>query len=163
MEAAALLSKSRLDWQVELSKTLHLWLVSPESDRRHAHLILGWANVGALVEGTMKWFLSVFFSDYANSIDALKSRRTGIAISPDEQSLEPLRQFFHKQIWERGDRWNKWVELVQSRRNAVHAFKHRELGTHPELVEAIEDYFDFLTEHEGRVPYPDENPWSHYR
>jgi len=97
IEAAELMSKSRLDWQVELSRTLHVWIVTPPPSETNAHLILGWANLGALVEGTMKWLLSVYYSDYKTDVDALKKDK-GDVVSPDGQSLDPLRQFFRKQI-----------------------------------------------------------------
>ena len=60
-DAANLLSKSRLDWQVSLSETLHLW-----------ELILAWANLGALLEGTLKLFFSIYYSDFQTDIEALK-------------------------------------------------------------------------------------------
>ena len=69
-EAADLLSRSRLDLQVSMSETLHYW-----SDRSGpGDLVLGWANVGALVEGTLKFFLAVFYRDYMADPDAKRDR-----------------------------------------------------------------------------------------
>ncbi len=154
IEAAELMSKSRLDWQVELSETLHTWIATPRPDLTNAHLILGWANLGALVEGTMKWFLSVYYSDYKADVDALKSQN-GDVVSPDGQSLEPLRQFFRKRIWDDTDSWDEWVLKIQQRRNAIHAYKDRNLGDHAEFVNDVVKYSKFLSEMHGRVPYPD--------
>lgn len=69
-DASELLERSRLDLQVELSETLHLWVSddSAAGPMRDGHLILAWSNLGALVEGTLKWFLSVFLDDYRASI-----------------------------------------------------------------------------------------------
>ena len=151
IEAAELMSKSRLDWQVELSRTLHFWIESPESDIANGHLILGWANLGSLVEGTMKWFLSIYYNNYRDDVDALKNKN-GDVVSPDGQSLEPLRQFFRKRIWQSSNSWDDWVLMIQQRRNAIHAYKDRELGTFDEYIEAVSRYFDFLCELNSRVP-----------
>src|SRR5688572_24524864 len=75
IEAAQLLSAARLDWQVELSRTLASWLDPPDAATVNAELILAWANLGALVEGTMKWFLSVYYDTYRQTVDAI--RRNG--------------------------------------------------------------------------------------
>src|SRR5277367_5623413 len=62
IDAANLLSRSRLDWQVSLSESLRYWI--GEDKLSDGDLILAWANLGSLVEGTMKLFLSVFYDDY---------------------------------------------------------------------------------------------------
>jgi len=110
--------------------------------------------LGALVEGTMKWFLSVYYSDYKDDIDALRNRH-GDVVSPDGQSLEPLRQFFRKKVWENTDIWNDWVLKIQQRRNAIHAYRDRDLGNHSELIDDVIEYSKFLSEKNSRVPYPD--------
>lgn len=179
MEAVELLSKSRLDRQVSLSRTLKLWL-SPSAEKADDYnldsdgrLILGWANLGSLIEGTMKWFLSVFYKDYMNDPHAI--RKNDRLTDPDVLSLEPLRVFFNRAIWmTHNDRthpvcpwsqpvcnlddwinWDDWIAHVQQRRNAIHAFKNRELGTLDELERYIHGYNIFLNELNSRVPYPD--------
>jgi hypothetical protein len=154
IEAAELMSKSRLDWQVELGQTLHIWIASPPPSSSNAHLILGWANLGALVEGTMKWLLSVYDDDYKADVDALKNKK-GDVVSPDGQTLEPLRQFFRKRFWSDTDSWNDWVLKIQQRRNAIHAYQDRDLGNHAEFIDDVEKYSKFLSEIHSRVPYPD--------
>jgi len=147
------MSKSRLDWQVELSRTLHSWIQQPGSDVAQGHLILGWTNLGALVEGTMKWFLSIHYDTYQADVKSLKDKN-GDVVSPDGQSLEPLRQFFRKRIWQDSDSWNDWVLMIQQRRNAIHAYKHRELGTMQDYISAVTKYNDFLSELNSSVPPP---------
>ncbi len=153
IEAAHLLSRSRLDWQVELSQMLTRWTSPPERSVEHAYLILAWANLGALVEGTLKWFLSVYYEDYHDDIDALKDKR-GETVSPDGQTLEALRQFFRKRIWSEHDSWDAWVLKIQQRRNAIHAFKDRELGDHAEFLGDLQTYLRLVTELDRSVPYP---------
>jgi hypothetical protein len=153
IETAQLLSAARLDWQVELSRTLAEWLEPAAVESANAELILAWANLGALVEGTMKWFLSVYYHDYEQDVQAL-SDRVGDIRTPDTLSLEPLRVFFQQQIWiDKSDRWDAWVLHIQQRRNAIHAFRDRDLGDHAEFVDDVRKYWEFLTELDARVPY----------
>ena len=102
----------------------------------------------------MKWLLSVYYSDYKTDVDPLKNQK-GNVVSPDGQTLEPLRQFFRKRMWHDADGWDDWVLKVQQRRNAIHAYKDRELGTHAEFLDDIVKYSQFLSEIHSRVPYPD--------
>jgi hypothetical protein len=157
LDAAQLLSRSRLDRQVSLSRTLTLWVppaacaTAPDADGR---LILGWANLGTLVEGTLKWFLSVYYEDYKKDINTIRSK-VGDTKDPDGVTLEPLRQFFERSVWTASDKWAAWLADVQQRRNAIHAYKHRELGTLDALESGIRDYWEFLDDLDSRVPYPD--------
>lgn len=158
--AADLLARSRLDRQASLSSCLALWVTdSVPDDRREGMLVLGWANLGALVEGSLKWFLSVYRDDYPTGEDAPKRGRKGPTIEPEALSLEELRNFFKKQVWieEERDELDSWISCVQRRRNAIHAYQDRELGDLNELHTAIREYLVFLRRLHGRVPeYPDD-------
>jgi hypothetical protein len=147
--AAALLDKSMLRWQVSLTQSLSHWGdTGSEGD-----LILAWANLGALVEGQLKLFLCVYYNDYKAGIDGI--RRRSKLVDPDECSFQELRQFFIKRIWVVGINWNPYVEFVQQRRNAVHAFKHREIGSFTEWSDALRLHLSFVRDIGGRLPYPD--------
>lgn len=150
IEAAGLLSISMLEWQASLSSSLHLWL-SASSD---GDLILAWANLGALVEGQLKLFLSVYYNDYSADADAIRDRR-GRLTDPDRSTLEPLRQFFVRRIWTVGRNWNPYVERIQLRRNAIHAFRARDIGTFDEWRDELRTHLSFVRDINGRVPYPD--------
>jgi hypothetical protein len=52
------------------------------------------------------------------------------------------------------DEWHGWLTMVRERRNAFHAFHHRELGTWDEFRQAVIRYHEFVTELDRRVPYP---------
>jgi len=152
-ESADLLAKSRLDRQVSLSHCLRIWLDKPAEDYMEGCLVLAWVNLGSLVEGTMKFFLSVFVMDYLKD----PVQHHGKDVTPDELQLEHLRRFFKQNIWMKQDknRWDQWVLHIQQRRNAIHTYKDREIGTFEEFWEDLRQYFEFLDELEGRVPYPD--------
>jgi hypothetical protein len=51
-QAAGLLGKSRLDWQASLSSSLKMWING--STLTPGELILAWANLGSLLEGSVK-------------------------------------------------------------------------------------------------------------
>ncbi len=155
---AALLSKSRLDRQVQLSRTLRRSLRKPPANEHDGALILAWANLGSLVEGTMKWFLCVFVENYASHYKSVA--KTAHAAEPDGLMFENLRQFFKEKVWDADEcaQWMPLVSSVQQRRNAIHAYKDRDIATFAEFRKAVEEYFCFLEYHHSRVPYPD----SHY-
>jgi len=148
--AASLLDKSMLHWQTSLAMSLSRW-VNATSD---GDLILAWTNLGALVEGQLKLFLCVYYNDYANDVDGIQRR--GQRIDPDGSQLEELRKFFVKRIWDVGTNWNPYVELVQKRRNAVHAFQQRDIGTFQEWTDALRLHLSFVRDVGGGLPYPDE-------
>lgn len=64
---AKFISVARLDWQSSLSRTLSIYLDAGVR-KEEGGLILAWVNLGALVEGTMKLFFSVFLEDYQNEL-----------------------------------------------------------------------------------------------
>jgi hypothetical protein len=113
IEAARLLSRSRLDRQVSLSSALEIWISESANNLDEGRLILAWANLGSLVEGTMKLFLSAYLDDYRRSsnFDSGRLRQK----DPDGLQLEPLRKLFLEEIWD--EEIDKWIRLVQSRRN----------------------------------------------
>ena len=155
IEAAQLLSKSRLDWQVSLSRCLKIWIKEPNPDDESGQLILAWALLGSLVEGTMKLFLSVYYTSYKHDIEAIKKK--GDLIDPDSLLLEQMRQYFRKSIWlKEDDDWDSWILKIQQRRNAVHAFKNRDIGTFDEFFNDLRRYRQFLHYINDRLPYPGE-------
>jgi hypothetical protein len=152
IEAAELLSKSRLDWQVSLSHCLRSWLEPGKGDRQIGELILAWVNLGSLVEGTLMLFLSVHYTDYKASLSAMKTRMA----EPDTLMLDRLRQFVKDNVWTDTDgrKWVQWISQVQQRRNAIHAFRNRPLGSHAEFLEAVRNYLAFLRFVDYHFPYP---------
>lgn len=154
-DAARLLARARLDRQVSLSHTLRLWLAEPDAHDAEGRLILAWTNLGTLVEGTMKWFLCVFEHNYAP--DRVVTQQ-GRELEPDELWFLRLCYFFRDHVWmsEEADRWFSWCDKVRRRRNAVHAYEDRDLGTWEEFYRDIERYRDFVQDLEERVPDPPE-------
>lgn len=152
IETADLLDKSRLDWQMSLSKYLHNWVGDIDEDD-FGSLILAWANIGSIVEGTIKLALSVYLNDYINDSDKVISK--GKINLPDELQLERLRIFCNGKLWSKDDIWNDWILHIQHRRNTIHAFKDRELGNFEEFYNDLKIYLEFLIYINDSLPYPD--------
>ena len=68
--------------------------------------------------------------------------------------MEPLRIFFKKKIW--GDELDIIVGNIQSKRNAIHAFKDKDIGTYNDLYLAVKDYLLVLRHIHFRLPYPED-------
>lgn len=149
-EATKLLDVSMLRWQISLAKCLARWIdATSEGD-----LILAWTNLGALVEGQLKLFLCVYYDDYKRDVDAI--RKNGLLVNPDECMLGRLRQFFVKRIWDVGTNWNPYVKMIQNHRNAIHAFRHEDIGTLQDWTEALRLHLSFVRDTGGNLPYPDD-------
>jgi hypothetical protein len=158
IEAAGLLSKSRLDWQVSLSSSLRLWLREPSNPLSDGELILAWTNLGSLIEGTLKLFLSVYYNTFRTDVENLKAadaydHKKQTSKSPDGLSLEPLKKYAKARnlIGADGD---ALAQLVQDRRNAIHAFRDRPIGDGAEFQDALRSYLQMLEAVDDRLPYP---------
>ena len=154
-DAASLMSKSRLDRQVSLSKCLEIWSYTEYSMKGDGVLILAWVNLGSLIEGTLKLFLAAYYEDYKKDIEAFKNKKNGKLIDPDQLNLEKLRVFFSKRSF-RSTGWNDYTLKVQQYRNAIHAFKDRKIGTYPEYNNCLNSYLGMIEEFNLNLPYPDE-------
>ena len=152
IEAAKLLNKSRLDRQVSLAHCLKLWVATSSAETLDGSLILAWANLGSLIEGSMKLFLSVWYKTYKSDVDAIK--RKGTLLDPDGLQLETLRLFFKKKIWD--STFDGFVQSIQQRRNAIHSIKDRNIGTKDEIVANVRGYLNILRYINFRLPYPDD-------
>ena len=121
-------------------------------------LILAWATLGSLIEGALKIFLSVYYKVYqsqnlTNEFKQVKDKK-GNLLFPDGLMLEKLRLFFAdrvfppdaKEIWEKQGElnWLNWILKIQNRRNAIHAFKEREIGNIEEFHFDLQNYLIFL-------------------
>ena len=152
--AAELLEASRMDRLVSLSHSLRLWTQPCSDEDKEGRLILAWANLGILVEGTMNWFLCVWEGSYSQT--PMQTKR-GIDLEPNRLRFEELCRFFREHVWVAAQvvEWDSWLTMVRERRNAVHAFNHREIGDWDEFLQAVIRYHDFVTDLHSQVPYPD--------
>jgi hypothetical protein len=152
--AADLMSASRLDRQVSLSRTLKLWVRDENNELSDGELILAWANLGTLIEGTLKLFCSIFYEDYRKDIRAPKNKRDEIK-EPDIIRLEDLKVICYKSAGIEKE-WYDFIDLVQHKRNAIHAYQDKDIGDTKEFYKCLEKYLYFIERIQCRIPYPDE-------
>jgi hypothetical protein len=155
--SADLISKSRLDNQVALSHTLKIWIEQKEEQGKNGRLILAWANLGALIEGTLKLYLCVFHNDYSDDIFAYRNKKNNKLQDADSLVLEKIRVFFKKRdLWT--DEWDEYVLNVQRKRNAIHAFQDKDIGDFEEFYSCLPPYLEMLRCFNLGLPYPDFTP-----
>ena len=118
-------------------------------------MILAWVNLSALVEGMLKLILCVYYQDYAKDEAAL--RKKGKLQEPDGQMLNELRTFMAKNVWTEKEKatWDPWLYKIQERRNSIHAYKKRELGSFVEWRAELRNHLTFVRRINSSLPYPD--------
>jgi len=154
-EAAAIFDRCRLDRLAQLARCLRYWIEEGAPEEAEGRLVLARANLGALVEGAMQLGLTVFHADYSRSTRAPRSK--GVVTEAPDLMLNTLRIFYRDEFWRLAEsaRWDKWAESVQQRRNGVHAFAERNLGSHTDFLSDVRTYLEFLAAINNRLPYPD--------
>lgn len=132
--AADIIDTAMLEQQVSLAHCLRRW-DKAESD---GELILAWANLGALVEGQLKLFLTLYIED------AKKAENPPQKVS--SMRLQPLRDFYRTNIWDKnyGFDWDAYVEKVKNRRNTIHAYEQKDIGSWPEWRECVIAHLQFI-------------------
>jgi DNA-binding transcriptional regulator of glucitol operon len=156
--AAQLLFVSRLDWQVSLSEALEIWSDKLSVGLTDGQLILAWANLGALVEGSMKLLLVVYYENYIIDTENIKkagayNNKKNAPKSPDSLQLEQLKIYFREQKLLTANEL-LLVEKVQKNRNILHAFQDATLDSSNDFIAAVYEYLSFLKGINSRLPYP---------
>lgn len=151
-QATKLLKNAKLDWLEDLTNCLKIWI-----DKRYltnGELLLARANLGSLVEGWLKLFYCIYLNDYKNDGRSSSYKKMKRVMEPNELKFDTLRQFSNTVLWEKNDEWDKWVLNVQQKRNAIHAFNDREIGTTLDFMNDIEKFYEFIDLVDSRLPYP---------
>ncbi|WP_100489223.1 hypothetical protein [Sporolactobacillus pectinivorans] len=131
-----------MDWIISLTECLDIW-GKKAADLTDGELILARTNLGALVEDWLKLFLVIHLEDYNNNpiLDC-----KGKFIKPEKLSFEKLRIYFKSHILNLspGQKFINWIESIQHRRNAIHAFNYKDIGTVYDLENDFVIYRDFI-------------------
>ena len=134
-------AKVVLDWQVSLTETLDIW-IDKGINMSDGELILANANVGALVECWLRLFLCAYYEDYILNPIKIKNE----VIEPENATFEELKVFFSKTVFteQENNEWFKWIDEIQHKRNAIHSFKYREIGTGNDYLKNLQKYCEFV-------------------
>ena len=146
--AAKKLDIAMLDWQSELTKTLKIWL-DKGLDMTVGELILARANLGAVVESWLRFFYCVFYDDYINQ--PMKNKKGQILEPEKDMRFEDLKKFSTGILWD--DENSKdyiWVDSIQKKRNAIHSFTYKDIGTPLDFlldVDYLCEFVDMILNH----------------
>lgn len=137
---ASKLDLAMLDWQYDLTETLKIW-IDKGLAMQSGELILACANLGALVESWLKFFYSVYYEEYSKNPIRLK----GVMVEPEKAKFEDLKNFSTGILWKSAKSTAyKWVDAVQKKRNAIHSFCYRDIGTPQEFLTDIDCLLKFV-------------------
>lgn len=136
------LDKAMLKWQSELTKTLKIW-IDKGLNMSEGELILARANLGAVVEAWLRFFYCVFYDNYEQNPITKKS---GQVLSPEKElRFEDLKNYSTGILWDSQTSDDYiWVDSVQHKRNAIHSFQYREIGTSMDFQMDIIKLYDFV-------------------
>ena len=140
--AAKKLDIAMLDWQSELTKTLKIW-IDKGLDMTVGELILARANLGAVVESWLRFFYCVFYDDYINQ--PMKNKKGQILEPEKDMRFEDLKKFSTGILWD--DERSKdylWVDSIQKKRNAIHSFTYKDIGTPLDFLLDVDHLCEFV-------------------
>ena len=148
-ETALKLDVAMLDWQSELTNTLEIWIEKGLS-MTEGELILARANIGAVVESWLKFFYCVYYDDYCRNPITDKK---GNMVEPEKISFENLKNFSTGKLWDdtKSEEYI-WVGSIQDKRNAIHSFKYRDIGTPWDFLLDIDYLYEFVNNIISNLP-----------
>lgn len=138
-EVSEVMGRAMIDWMVDLTNALHTWIEKGEN-MTEGELILARINIGILVECWLRFFYSVYKTDY------LKDTRKLPRKSPDKNAtFQELQEFSTGVLWDNNeDSMYKWINRVRESRNAVHAFLYHDIGSNNQFLDDIEELYKFV-------------------
>ena len=137
--AASKLDKAMLEWQKELTDTLEIW-IGKGITMTDGELILACANLGAVVESWLKFFYCVYYDDYCKDPITHKDKM----IEPEKAKFEDLKEFSTGKLWDDASEDYSWVDSVQHKRNAIHSFRYRNIGTAQDFLDDVDYLYEFV-------------------
>lgn len=141
VDVANKIDKIMIDWIISLTEYLKIW------DKNIGNLtigeiILARTNLGTLVECWLKFFLVIHLDNYKSQPIIDKKEKV---IKPEKLSFEQLRIYYKENIFVHSDiKYNDWIESIQHKRNGIHAFNYKDLGTNKELHSDFFVYLEFI-------------------
>lgn len=145
-EVADRMDQAQLQWLDELTVALKIWIDKGDT-MTDGELILAHVNLGAVVEAWLMFFYTVFYDDYCQAPIKKKDKKTGEekSVEPSDASFEQLKQFSNCKISDGTNTSDyKWIDSIQKKRNAIHAFRHRDIGTLEQFFSDFSYLYVFL-------------------
>lgn len=147
-EASKRVGEAMFEWMDALTHSLRLWTDKGER-MTSGELILARVNIGSLVESWLKLFYCVYYDDYVNS---RRFNGEDNYKEPNNLSFEELKNFSREILYNSNDEWDNWISSIQHKRNAIHSFNYRDIGTADDFYDDIERFYDFICLIISRLP-----------
>lgn len=141
------LNVAMFDWMIELTDCLRIW-TSKGVSLTNGELILAYTNLGSLIESWLKLFYCIYYEDYK----LYPKKQRGQVVEPNNMMFQSLKEFSTGKLWEKNDDWFNWIEKIQQKRNAIHSFNYRDIGTQDEFLKDIEIFNEFIHLVNDRFP-----------
>lgn len=149
-DAALKMDKAMLTWLCELTDALKIW-IDKGLTMSTGELILARTNLGAVVESWLKFFYCVYYNDYIKK--PIFNKHTQRIKQPEEASFQELKEFSTEILWDSKESIEyAWIDSVQYKRNAIHSFKYRDIGTVNDFLNDIESLCEFVDIILSRLP-----------
>ncbi|MCW2366600.1 hypothetical protein M2341_002047 [Sphingobium sp. B7D2B] len=154
-EAAAALAEANLRRVASLAHSTQQWIRDePLSD---GDLVLAWTNLGAVLEGALRLFLTVFLADYLKDKKMLESRafnkKYQVLTLPSNLTFDNMLDAYEKSELLPNNQL-ALCRRLQHNRNAIHAFKLRDVETDEAFQVALRELAALMRSLDGRMPRP---------
>ena len=149
-DTANIMDKAMLNWLTELTNTLEIWIQKGEN-MTTGELLLARVNIGSIVESWLRHFYTAYHEDYMKN--PIKDKKQKVKAPEKDLSFEELKNFSIGILWkDKNDDMYKWVDSVQHKRNAVHSYIYKDIGTPRNFLDDIDMLRKFIELIERRLP-----------
>ncbi|MBP3854801.1 MAG: hypothetical protein IK990_04180 [Ruminiclostridium sp.] len=147
---AIIMDKAMLNWLTKLTNTLEIWINKGEN-MTTGELLLARVNLGSIVEFWLRHFYTAYHEDYMKN--PIRDKKQRIKAPEKDLSFEELKKLSTGILWDdEKDNMYKWVDSVQHKRNAVHSYLYKEIGTVSDFLNDINTLRSFIELIERRLP-----------
>lgn len=138
-------------------------------------LIISNTILGSIVECYLMFFYTIFYDNYKKDIEIIelkelkkegkcynyryrkipKKKLNSPLRKPSEITLDILKVFSKSRLFNDFDsesKWSKWIEDIQYKRNSIHIFKDRNIGTQKEINQNIKVLLKFIIYINNHLP-----------
>ena len=149
-DTANIMDKAMLNWLTELTNTLEIW-INKGLNLTTGELILARTNLGSIVEFWLRHFYTAYYEDYQNN--PITNKNNVAKNAQKDASFDELKKFSTGILWKDDtDPMYKWVNSIQHKRNAIHSFLYKEIGTPTEFLNDVDFLLDFIKKIENQLP-----------
>lgn len=149
-DTANIMDKAMLNWLTELTNTLEIW-INKGLNLTTGELILARTNLGSIVEFLLRHFYTAYYEDYQNN--PITNKNNVAKNAQKDASFDELKKFSIGILWKDDtDPMYKWVDSIQHKRNAIHSFLYKEIGTPTEFLNDVDFLLDFIKKIENQLP-----------